>query len=50
MTSDGDGHVYLPQPFAKPKLDAEGKPVLDHHGRPAYRAIVGGAHVIADDR
>jgi F-type H+-transporting ATPase subunit a len=39
MTSDRSGHIYLPQPLAKVKHDADGKPVLDHHGRPVYEEL-----------
>jgi F-type H+-transporting ATPase subunit a len=39
LTPDGTGHIYLPQPFAKIKMGADGKPILDHHGRPAYQEL-----------
>jgi F-type H+-transporting ATPase subunit a len=39
MTRDGSGHVYLPQPLAKKKTDAEGHVVTDHHGQPVYEAV-----------
>src|SRR5437763_12127644 len=39
LTRDGSGHIYLPQPLAKVQRDAEGKPVLDHHGRPVYEEL-----------
>ncbi len=39
MTSDRSGYIYLPQPLAKPKLDAAGRPLLDHHGHPVYEEL-----------
>jgi F-type H+-transporting ATPase subunit a len=34
-----DGHVYLPQPIAKPILAADGKPLADEHGHPTYQPL-----------
>lgn len=39
LSPHGDGHIYLPQPFAKPLLDAEGKPVLDAHGHQEFKPV-----------
>lgn len=39
LSPHGDGHWYLPQPFATVQLDAAGQPVLDHHGHQVYEAI-----------
>ncbi|MEX2171133.1 MAG: F0F1 ATP synthase subunit A [Pirellulales bacterium] len=34
-----DGHLMLPQPLAKFKLDAAGHVVTDHHGMPTYEPL-----------
>ncbi len=39
LSQDGKGHIFLPQPFAKPKLGADGKPVLNKLGEPKYQAL-----------
>jgi len=39
MTPDGSGHIYLPQPLAKKAVDADGKPIKDHHGHQVYESI-----------
>lgn len=39
MSPHGDGHLYLPQPFAQVKTDASGKPLLDHHGHVVYKPL-----------
>ncbi|HEX4414231.1 MAG TPA: F0F1 ATP synthase subunit A [Lacipirellulaceae bacterium] len=39
LSPDGHGHIYLPQPLAKPLTDADGKPVLDAHGHPRYEPV-----------
>lgn len=31
-----DGHLWIPQPLARPELDAAGHAVTDHHGTPIY--------------
>lgn len=34
------GHIFLPQPLAKPKRDADGEVIMDHHGhQPVYEAV-----------
>jgi F-type H+-transporting ATPase subunit a len=39
FSQDGHGHFYLPQPLAKPMVDADGKPVLDSHGHARYQPV-----------
>src|SRR3989304_8760593 len=39
MSPHGDGLILLPQPLATVKTDADGQPVLDHHGHPTYEPI-----------
>ena len=39
LSPHGDGHIYLPQPLAKPLMGADGKPVTDEHGRPKYEPL-----------
>jgi F-type H+-transporting ATPase subunit a len=39
ISPHGDGHVYLPQPLAKPLVSADGKPVLDENGHPKYEPL-----------
>lgn len=39
MSQDGHGHVFLPQPLAKPMLGADGKPILDEYGQPKLQPI-----------
>jgi F-type H+-transporting ATPase subunit a len=39
LSPQGDGHIPLPQPFAKAITDTQGKPVLDAHGRVTYEAV-----------
>src|SRR4051812_26234439 len=39
LSQDGHGRTYLPQPLAKPSVDADGKPVLDAHGHPRYEPL-----------
>ncbi|MEM1303774.1 MAG: F0F1 ATP synthase subunit A [Planctomycetota bacterium] len=36
---DHDGHLFLPQPLARPALDEAGNPLMGHHGEPLYTAI-----------
>src|SRR5450432_3746626 len=39
ISPDGRGHIYLPQPLAKPMLTADGKPATDEHGHPQYQPL-----------
>jgi len=39
FSQDGKGHIFLPQPFAKPKLGADGKQVVNEHGEPQYVSL-----------
>lgn len=39
LSPHGDGIIMLPQPLARVKKDADGNPVLDHHGHPTYEPI-----------
>jgi F-type H+-transporting ATPase subunit a len=39
LSQDGKGHIFLPQPLAKPMLGADGKPMLDAHGHPKYQPL-----------
>jgi F-type H+-transporting ATPase subunit a len=39
FSQDGHGHIFLPQPLAKPVVGSDGKPVLDAHGHPKYEAL-----------
>jgi F-type H+-transporting ATPase subunit a len=39
LSPHGDGHIYLPQPFASPQLAADGQPLLDHHGHQLYEPL-----------
>jgi F-type H+-transporting ATPase subunit a len=39
LSPRGDGLIMLPQPLARVQTDADGKPVLDHHGHPTYKPI-----------
>src|SRR3990172_1557771 len=34
-----DGHISLPQPWARVKLGEDGKPLTDAHGRPVYEPV-----------
>lgn len=34
-----DGHISLPQPLAKPVVDAAGHVVTDHHGMPEFESL-----------
>jgi F-type H+-transporting ATPase subunit a len=34
-----DGHVSLPQPFARPQLDAAGHVITDHHHMPEFEPL-----------
>ncbi len=39
LTPDGSGHIYLPQPFARVKMGADGNPLTNHHGQPVYESV-----------
>ena len=39
LSPHGDGHIYLPQPFASPQMTADGQPLLDHHGHQLYEPL-----------
>jgi F-type H+-transporting ATPase subunit a len=39
LSSDGHGHLNLPQPIAKPMMGADGKLLLDAHGQPRYEPV-----------
>ena len=37
--SDDEGHLWIPQPLATPKVDAAGKVLTDHHGATEYESV-----------
>jgi F-type H+-transporting ATPase subunit a len=39
LTSDGTGHVGIPQPLATLETGPDGQPIVDPHGHPVYEAI-----------
>lgn len=39
LSPHGDGHIYLWQPLASPKLTADGQPLIDHHGHTVYESL-----------
>jgi F-type H+-transporting ATPase subunit a len=39
LTSDGTGHLQIPQPLATPEIGFDGQPLLDPHGHRVYETI-----------
>jgi F-type H+-transporting ATPase subunit a len=39
ISQDGKGHIFLPQPLARPRIGSDGKPVVDSHGQVKYEPL-----------